>query len=327
MNGRLRIHFGVADLARLRVVPGPDPMWETVLSMHLLQTRRGSLFFQGWRQETYRRLDNSARLLFALNPAFGYFPDFLTPATGTTELEAGIDVMLSTPRRRLTAELGTVSVPAGLESWRRAVAGAEAAALREFGRQFRAYHRSAVLPVWDSIVARMAEERELLGRAFVYGGPAAVLASIGAAGGWQPPMLELPYPWDRDLRLDGRGLVLIPAYFGWKDPVTLLDPGLQPVLVYPVRHRRPVAVPAVCSGGDRSLAALIGPTRAAILRSLVVPRGTTDLATRAGTSISSASRHAAILRGAGLLTTVRDGGAVRHHVTALGAALLQTRTA
>jgi hypothetical protein len=37
------------------------------------------------------------------------------------------------------------------------------------------------------------------------------------------------------------------------------------------------------------------------------------------------SRHAAVLRTAGLLETHRDGQAVRHHVTELGLAVLNGR--
>ena len=326
MEARLRIHFGAGDMARLRVAAGPDPMWETVLSMHMLQTRRGTLFFDGWRQDIRRRLGGSARLLLALNPAVGSFPDFLTPAQGTTDLDTGIDAMLSTPRSRLRAELSALTFVSGMRSWLLAVADADTTALREFDRLFRAFHAGAVQPVWDDLVAQVHHERERLARAFLRGGPGAVLSCIGSVCGCDSPVLDLPYPVDRDLFLGGRGLLLIPSYFCWKHPVTLVDPGLSPVLVYPTRHLYPVALQARRSDGDRSLAALIGSTRAAILRSLEVPCSTTDLANRAGTSIASASRHASILRGAGLITTERSAGAVVHHLTSLGATLLHAQT-
>ena len=47
------------------------------------------------------------------------------------------------------------------------------------------------------------------------------------------------------------------------------------------------------------------------------------LASRAGISLAAASQHASVLRGAGLIVTRRQGGAVLHVLTPLGAELLQ----
>jgi DNA-binding transcriptional ArsR family regulator len=50
---------------------------------------------------------------------------------------------------------------------------------------------------------------------------------------------------------------------------------------------------------------------------------TTELARRAGVSLAAASQHAAVLRGAGLIASRRQGSAVVHVLTPLGAELLQ----
>ena len=73
---------------------------------------------------------------------------------------------------------------------------------------------------------------------------------------------------------------------------------------------------------DRQLAALIGETRTAVLRSLEVVCNTTELARRAGTSIASASTHTTVLRNAGLISTRRHGASVLHSLTPVGIALL-----
>ena len=73
--------------------------------------------------------------------------------------------------------------------------------------------------------------------------------------------------------------------------------------------------------GD-SLADLLGPTRACVLRAcLDTPLTTTALARSVGISNSSASEHATVLRSAGLITSERHGNQVIHHTTQLGAAL------
>jgi DNA-binding transcriptional ArsR family regulator len=50
---------------------------------------------------------------------------------------------------------------------------------------------------------------------------------------------------------------------------------------------------------------------------------TTELAGRAGISLAAASQHATVLRDAGLIASRRQGGAVLHVLTPLGAELLQ----
>jgi DNA-binding transcriptional ArsR family regulator len=80
----------------------------------------------------------------------------------------------------------------------------------------------------------------------------------------------------------------------------------------------PAAAP-VRSAGD-PLAELMGRTRAAVLRAAGRPGNhtTTTLARAVRVSLSSASEHLTALRAAGLVTSVRDGQAVVHRVTALG---------
>lgn len=156
-------------------------------------------------------------------------------------------------------------------------------------------------------------------RAFADGGVEGLLRSYIPLLRWNPPFLETDYPVNQELVLGGRGLLLLPSYFCCRSPVTLVDPELRPVLVYPVArdvHDR------VLGPGDKSLATLIGRTRATILRSIGDGCTTTELSRRAGTSIASASQHAAVLREAGLISTQRHGSSVLHNLTSLGWDLL-----
>ncbi|GAA3679647.1 hypothetical protein GCM10022224_049850 [Nonomuraea antimicrobica] len=70
------------------------------------------------------------------------------------------------------------------------------------------------------------------------------------------------------------------------------------------------------------LAALLGPTRAAVLEAVAEGRGTGQIARHLGISPAGASQHATVLREAGLIATTRHRNAVRHTLTPLGALLL-----
>jgi DNA-binding transcriptional ArsR family regulator len=143
-------------------------------------------------------------------------------------------------------------------------------------------------------------------------------------------VLEADYPVDKDIHLDGRGLLLIPSYFCRGKPVALADPSLPPTLVYPVSPGHPVRPPAAgaplaTDAVGSHLARLLGHTRAAVLQTLGGDCTTSELARRAGVSISSASEHAAVLRDAGLVSSTRQRNAVRHSLTPVGLALLDGR--
>lgn len=67
---------------------------------------------------------------------------------------------------------------------------------------------------------------------------------------------------------------------------------------------------------------LIGESRLAVLKAAAEPRTTTELAEACFMSTPSASRHAAVLRDAGLLMSSRRGQAVVHVISQLGTLLV-----
>ncbi|OKK19461.1 ArsR family transcriptional regulator [Streptomyces sp. CB00455] len=326
----------------------PDALWETILSFHRLRDRRDARLFGEWRTETRSRLNSETRMLGMLIPSRGYFPDFLTPVEGQYGWDVGLDSLRGIRPERMRRELALLGTGSrlgaafGMPS--AASGGAESTLprrLREFmdagtGQlpkllgELRAYHRAAVEPYWTHIQAQIEAERAARGRALLDGGADELLASLPPMLRWRDPVLECDYPVDRDVRLRGRGLLLQPSFFCRRTAVTLHDPELPPVLVYPAAAQL-VSAP---TGGDsvhpvvedqrvRTLGKLVGHTRSVVLRAIGDGATTSELARRAGVSLASASQHACVMREAGLVTTLRHGNAVLHTVTPLGAALLK----
>jgi DNA-binding transcriptional ArsR family regulator len=322
----IRIHFTASDLARFRVASTPDPMWETLLSLHLLQGRAGALGFQRWRDTVRRRLSPSMRPLFELTPPYGYSPDFLTPTAGADGLDAGIDALLSTGRGRLRTDLRRFSAYRPASSWTRSLADGDLESLQHLAGTLRAYHDVAVAPYWTRIRAAIDAERVTRTRVMARLGFEGMISSLHPDLRWQPPVLEVHgFTVSRDVHLDGRGLSLIPSFFCWQEPTLLRDPELRPVLVYPVEDRLgPVAAPGPPRTPEAPLVALLGPTRAAVLEAVDAGCTTTELAHRVGVSLASASRHASVLRDAGLISTRRLGGSVLHSLRPLGLDVLAT---
>ena len=323
----LRIHFSAADLVRTRVETRLDPMWELVLSVH--QVARPAAYFGGWNRLARQRLGETglmrdAELLATLTPARGYFPDFLTPASRATEFEAGVETVLSTDKQRLRAEVSRLDGGRGAGPWLDDVAAGRPAALNRLGVAMRRYHRTVVAPHVDQASEITGRWVTGLAHRALSHGLDAVLSKLGPTTRWRAPVLEVDYPETRDLHLDGRGLTLVPTFFGVAHPISLADPRLQPVLVYPV-SREPFWQPG--RGPDErgradALSELLGETRATVLRLLDAELTTTALAALTTTSLSSISRHTAVLRRAGLITTRRSGTCVLHLRTPMGNGLV-----
>ncbi|MFC7309250.1 ArsR/SmtB family transcription factor [Streptomyces monticola] len=314
----LRIHFSAGDLARTRIAEEPDPLWETVLSLHQLHEKRREPVLDAWRRRRCARGAGALRMLSPLMPPRGYFPDFLTPAAASGGLDCGIDAVLATPRRQLRAELVLLSDGNPLPRWAGQLADGETGILHRLGRALRDYHASVLQPAWRDIAAHVESDRRHRTGAQCRLGTEEMLRTFAPVLRWQSPVLCADYPVERDVHLDGRGLLLVPSYFCRRTPVALLDETLWPVLVYPARPPRPEAPESPAP----RLAPLLGHTRAAVLQALQEPCTTTELARCAGVSLSSASEHAAVLRRAGLVASTRERHCMHHTLTPLGNHLL-----
>ncbi|MER8262858.1 transcriptional regulator [Streptomyces griseus] len=315
----LRIHFTADDLTRITVAPRPDPMWELVNSLHVLQSRQTAPDHAPWVEHVRGRLARSdlrepIRLLTTLVPARGKFPDFLTPHTpphrGGTE--AARDLILATPTDRVRAELAACCTRRTPPDPLRRLAAGDRAARQELDAALAVYFRELLAPQRRLIDDVVHSDRAHHSRDVLRGGAERLLSTLSPRIRWEPPTLIADYPRDGDLHLRGRGISLIPSFFCTRRPITLIDPDLPPVLVYPASRRS--------EGAEAfdALPELLGRTRAMALCALICACSTGELAVRIGVSIASASKHASVLRKARLITSTRRGCEVVHALTPLG---------
>jgi len=185
-----------------------------------------------------------------------------------------------------------------------------------------------VEPYWTRIHACLHAEQAARLRTLAADGPNGLLASLQSQWiCWRPPVLEMLMGPDYDVPLNGRGIALVPSVFVGQVPMLHTnpnDPTAVPWLMLPpidnragLRHLWDNLRPR-----GAALAALVGRNRAAVLRTIADGCSTTELAGRVGISIAAASQHASVLRDAGLIITHRQGSAVLHVLTPLGAELL-----
>jgi len=198
-------------------------------------------------------------------------------------------------------------------------------------RAAQASYRALVEPYWDNVRSYLHAERTARSRVLLEGGVERLLTTLSPRIRWRPPVLEVMAPDEVDIFLEGRGLTLVPSLFVGDRPVllnNLADMRAAPRLIFPAT-RDPLACAQLWGRpGDAAnpLAALIGRTRASAL-SRIAENGctTSELAADLHVSAAAASQHATVLRRNGLITTRREGGAVLHCLTTLGAELLRVQ--
>jgi DNA-binding transcriptional ArsR family regulator len=341
-GGRLTIELDPLDLGRISFAAAPAPLLESTLMLFELRHcprpgTSGGLFGDrsdrsdrgggsdrngagDWRPAARSAFAADGRPLLRLVPSrqHAYYLDVLTP-----DAEEAFHLVQATPESVHKDNVDRIERlnhgPA--PEWLQRYADGDPALLRELDGALRAVHATLLAPRWPQVTARfhrdVAERMALMRRH----GVVALLSTLSPDLHLRGLTLQGPYPWDRLVRLNGRGLTLMPSAFWTGHPLITWDPQDQSryVLIYPAQafeHHRDAH-----HAGD-PLAMLLGATRAAVLRAVRLPRTTMSLARHVGISPSSASEHAATLRAAGLITSERHGQAVVHRISELGSALL-----
>ncbi|MER5207703.1 winged helix-turn-helix domain-containing protein [Streptomyces sp. NPDC002825] len=308
----LRIHFTAEDFTRVRFAPRPSPVPELHAALMMLGAPHEELLFGRWRGRLLRALPGAAEPLADLVPG-GVAPYFLD-VLGETR-EEGLALIRSARPEFVRSELERVYAGQGaVPPWIRGLHAGSPEAWRVLERAQRAAYETVLAPVWPLVQdlhrAEFTRHALMVAERGVGAALEALSPGLREGGVWEWPGAP------RDVRLAGRGLILLPTFHWRGGPLVQDVPGAPVVLTYAAGGGLPPGVPV--AAGEDALAGVLGRTRAELLRALTSPRTTTELARRLGVSNATASAHAGALRAAGLLTTTRTGKSVHHAPTPLG---------
>jgi DNA-binding transcriptional ArsR family regulator len=327
-----RVVFTADDVARTRFSPSPAPLMETMMA--LAELRRASTSrvpgrAAPWLREARMAFPATARPLLDLTGPDGpwlWFPDSLNP-----DIDQALDGLRALPADWLRLELSAIWEyrPGQPPAWVRQLAGGDREAWDLFVRALSDLHAAIVAPRWDCVVSAFYSSVASRMPVLAAGGHERLFGSLDPRLRWREDGLERSgVSSDWEVKLAGAGLLIQPLALWGGPPVFSCDDiagEAATVLMYSCAAGSQLTVPGAKGAGSPAtdtLAALMGPTRAAVLRALRVPRGTAELAETVRISPASASEHAKILRDASLIETRRAGRSVRHSLTTLGAAVL-----
>jgi DNA-binding transcriptional ArsR family regulator len=316
---------GPADLVAVRFAW--SPLWETLHAVRTFVDPGARPYHAAWHAvvaNEFARLDLTP--ILAINPRRGYTPDFVTPPPTEPDpsLRDQLEAVRATPAGQVAAELRRCREGLTDPDARR-----EVDRLLEDPAASRELLADRARTVWERIVAPFwARVRRLLdadiahqSRELSRRGLAPMIDGIDARIHWRDDAVVVDDGSGQEVRLAGRGLVLMPSAYVWPSVTAIVDTPWQPTIAYPARGiadlwQQPSAAP-------HALVRLVGRTRALLLTSLDQPTSTSALAEILGNSVSGTSGHLIALRDAGLITGTRHGHEIRYARTPLGARLIR----
>lgn len=291
----LRIHFKAEDLARVRMVATVGLVAEGVFALDVYGRRTGGPIAE-WRRSVRNRLGKQVSNVDGLIREHRPLSDLLWLIRWSNE-------------------------PTG-------VFGHPDLNRRHVAETVFEFCRAAVAPYWSQARGYLEAERDARARIAITSGVERLLSTLHPRMHWNPPVLEIAHSAQRDIYLSGRGLRLSPSVFLPDKTCVVVDESAA--------DRRPTVVFSTTSSLDllsgltgadepdeHALGALVGYTRAAALQALTDSCTTGELSQRLGISLAGASKHARVLRHAGLVTTARHRNTALHSLTPLGVALLR----
>ncbi|MEU7603632.1 winged helix-turn-helix domain-containing protein [Streptomyces sp. NPDC041003] len=311
----LRVHFTPEDFARVRFAPRPAPLQELHAALTTAVTQHGGPLFAPWRGRILRSLPAATSPLADLVPA-GRPPSFLDILGDT--LADGFEQIRATSPGLLRSELERVYGVVPAPRWIRDLHAGDESAWHTLHHAQQAAFETVLAPVWSVVQDLHREEFTRYALTVAEHGMATALPGLAPGSRLDEGVWEWPGAAPVcDVRLDGRGLVLLPTFHHPAGPLLQDAPGHPAVLTYPAGPGLQPPAPGPVTSAE-ALAAVLGRTRLDALRLLAEPHTTTSLARALHVSNATASSHAAALRSAGMTMTTRTGRSVTHQRTALG---------
>jgi len=328
----ISISLSTEDLTKVRLAP--SPLWETVTSFAVLLHRADDTVHAPWVTRTRRVLPGTD--LFPLLAAMcleKHCPDFLTPPPDASAATFGeeLERLRATPPEIVHREVWMLMreereqfgpLPPEKERLLDVYLRDPEGSLKRLVDALRRYHDLAISPYWPRMREHLEGDTIKRGQALAFGGVEALLSGLHPKASYEGGTLELEKTYEAVIEPAGRGITLVPCVFVWPKVDVLVQPGYRPTLAYGPRGVAKLWTSSSPPPDGTALEAALGTGRASVLKGLLVPTTTTELATQLRLSPAAVSSHLSRLKAAGLVEPHRDGKRVYYRLSCAGESLL-----
>jgi DNA-binding transcriptional ArsR family regulator len=294
---------------------------ETSVALRTLQRAPGFSPYSEWLNTVLPHAEHPAiRLLLPLTRPNGMTPEWMgipprnTVQPGTIERELDVVRHLSVAALRDGLDEALIDPDTELRAILDRPAPGERIA-EAIGDAFRLL----VQPWWADIQRIVQGDIAYWTRRVAEVGLGGVLGSLSDAIRWNGQEITWgPIHNEVDVDRRGTGLVLMPVVFNSPNVGAAVRDPWETTLIFPTRSLGSLFNQRGRPEVDDHLADLLGRNRAEVLRLTARPLSTTAMAQTLKLSPATVSEHLAVLRGARLVTSYRQGKTVLYQATALG---------
>ncbi len=329
----IRIHLSADDITHTRFAF--SALWEVIASYRcLINPDRHTLHLPWIHQahDSLRGLDLS--LLGALvrpvslgpsTPDMGlYTPDFLTPppTTPLPDFQAELEALRQTPAEIIKREVShAYEGETQLADAARPYLSDPQTSLNQLAELLARYWECVIAPYWPRLRALL--EGDVLYRAYKLAteGPQSMFSDLHTLVSYAPGTLEIHKSREDEVR-PNRGILLIPVAFSWPNLYVITDPPWPTTLAYSPRGLGGLWIeerPPTSEG----LKLFLGEGRALLMKCLLVPSTTGQLAQQLGITAGAVSQHLTQLKKSGVVESYRRGRHVFYRLNDAGHSLLK----
>ena len=328
----ITIPLTTEDLTKVRLAP--SPLWETVMSFWVLLHPERHTVHAPWASRARRVLPGTdLSALLAAICVEGQCPDFLTPPPdgSVASFEDELKRLRATLPEVVHAEVETLvradkelfGITREQERLLETYLGDPEGALKHLVDTLRRYHDLAVAPYWPRIREHLEGDTIRRGQALAFGGAQALLSGLHPKAKYEGSVLVLDRSYEAVVKPAGRGITLVPCVFAWPKVFVLCQPVYRPTLAYPPRGAANLWASSSPAPTGTALGAALGGSRASVLKGLLVPTTTTELARQLDLAPAAVSAHLSRLKIAGLVQPHRSGRKVYYRLSFVGESLLE----
>jgi DNA-binding transcriptional ArsR family regulator len=262
-----------------------------------------------------------------------YIADFVTPTPTTTRhtFEEALATLRETPPDIIRDNVQKLNLYEDESEIRQHFLAYPHEALECLIEELRLYWTRALAHHWANIQTTLENEIVYQGREMALRGVDAMFCNLDPSVCYQDKTIKLMKEPQKhlcppNLRLDGRGLQLVPTAFPCTSVSWQIEPEWTPMIIYGARgaglwYRKKLIDP------ETALGLALGAGRASVLVALQEPSSTGELARRLHVTAGAASQQLARLQEAGLVEPQRVSHRVYYHLTERGAKLIELFTA